>query len=118
MAALHVSELNRQVDVQVAASADDSHGAEEQTWSTVLEGVWVAGTPVGGKEALLAGSLQQQQNWRIVVRPRVIGSATHRLLTRRWIEHPDGTVLNIRSVADPDGLRERLVLLCDTGVAG
>lgn len=113
---LRAGQLNRRVDIERFLSVDDGHGGQERGWQRI-GGAWVAATPIGGKESLQAQSLQQSQNWRIEMRPRDV-TAEDRLMPIKWRGIAAGRALNIRSVSDPDGERDRIILLCDTLVTG
>lgn len=61
-----------------------------------------------GREAMLDRALQGIASYRITMRWRP------GIAPAQQIELPGGTMLNIKSAADPTGRRQRLVLLADT----
>jgi head-tail adaptor len=63
-------------------------------------------------EAPHAQQLMASSAYKVTVRFRSDVTAKHRLL---WIGPPDMS-MNILSVADPDGRRRRLVLICQAGL--
>lgn len=107
-------EFNRRVALERKIAVDDGAGGRRMAWQAIAY-PWVKASPIGGKEALAAGTLQAQQNWRVVMRRRDVRTED-RLRPIRWREIYDPEVrLNIRSAADTQGDRAELVLLCDTG---
>jgi SPP1 family predicted phage head-tail adaptor len=85
-----------------AVESDADSGGQVLAW-TALGACWVNAVPVGGSEALSAGILRANENWRITLRHRDL------LVTDR-IEM-DGRALEVVSVTDPDGRREVMVVM-------
>jgi len=104
--ALHAADLNRRATIERRRLIDDDSGGQEEEWSTVAE-VWCKATPIAGKEALVAGTLHDAQGWRVEMRWRDGLTAADRLAAT-WL--PDRHRISIESVADPDGMRTRLVI--------
>lgn len=100
---------NRRVTHQRPDDQPDASGGQDRRWKTVGR-PWVKAVPTAGNEALIANTLQAAQPWRIEMRFRDVRTSDRFLAD--WI--PDGKQLGIRSVADPDGRRSDLVLLCET----
>lgn len=71
--------------------------------------VWAEVLPTGGREAVIAGMQAGIQAWKVTVRYRSDVESGHLISWR------DKT-LNIRSAADPDGMRDSLVIFADSGV--
>lgn len=93
--------------------ADDGNGGQTETWVEVLT-VWARILPTGGREALEAGALTGVQGWRVTIRYRAAMDGEEGTQYRFvW----NGRDLNIRSIADPDGLRTWLTAFCESGVA-
>ncbi len=110
MTGLAAGSLNRRVRIERAAITDDNAGGEaSRSWSDI-GGAWVSAVPVAGKEALLAGTLRASQGWRIEMRPRDVTIMDR--LKPAWLAAD--VRLAIQSVADPDGMGQRIVLFCET----
>ncbi len=105
---LKAGDLRDRVTLQAGAHTDDGVGGRTESWTTVGT-LYAQVLPTGGRERLEAGSMRGVQGWRVTLRYRSGVTVAHRLL---W----NGTPLDIQSVADPDGKRERLVLFCESGV--
>lgn len=104
--ALSAGKLNRRVEIRRAIVTDDGRGGQMSAWSTV-DTVWASAISQNGREAVIAGSLQGVSAWRITMRWRDDVQPTDQLRL-------DERDLNIRTVDDPDGSRERLVIFADT----
>lgn len=94
------------IDIERASDVADGAGGFVRSWGQIAR-AWAKATPTGGKEALIAGTLQASQSWRV------------ELLWRRDISTSDrfvlnGRPLNIQSIEDVDGTRATLVALCST----
>jgi SPP1 family predicted phage head-tail adaptor len=76
-------------------------------WSTVAT-PWAEVTGQSGREAVIARALEGISVYRIRIRWR------RGLLPSDQVRLSDGTDLNIKSIADPDGRREQLLILADT----
>lgn len=100
--------LRHRITIRRATQVQDAKGGYTSSWQTVatpkarLEGL-------DGRESTLASTLQGISAWRITIRWR------SGILQSDQIILPDGTEINVVSAADPDGKRERLVILADTG---
>lgn len=101
------SRFNRFFTFERSADFGDGVGGQEENWRQIGEG-WAEATLIGGKEALLAGTLRTSQGWRletwfrddVTMEDRIAGD---------WL--PKFHRINIESIADPDGRRERIVIL-------
>ncbi len=70
--------------------------------------IWAEVIGVNGREAVIAQALQGISSYRITIRYRTDITDADQL---RY-----GAIdLNIRSISDPDGMREQLLILADTG---
>lgn len=107
MSGLKAGDLNRRVEWQRAADLADGSGGFTRSWSPVKK-LWAKAMPIGGKEALIAGTLQAVQNWRVEIRWRRDAPTTH----DRFVLN--GRPLNIQSIEDVTGARISLVALCTT----
>ena len=96
------------------AGEDDGYGNTEATWKVQFI-VWAQVIPRLGGETVLAARLSGTQPYTI----RIRSSSSTRLITPEWrARHErDGTIYNIRSIANPDMKDRYLDLLVDTGVA-
>lgn len=105
-------ELNKLVVVERVVETSDGAGGKSRDWQ-VLTRVWAKATPIGGGERLIAGTLRTKQGWRIEIRRR--GDIT--ITNRDRLRLPNGEVVNIGSIEDPDGSNRFLVALGETGNA-
>lgn len=100
--------LRHRITIRRAQQLQNAKGGYDSTWLTIatpkarLEGL-------DGRESTLASTLQGISAWRITIRWRA------GILQSDQIVLDDGTELNVVSAADPDGKRERLIILADTG---
>lgn len=98
--------LNRKISFERAADSADGSGATTRTWSSFGEAMAEA-TPVGSKEALVAGTLRAAQGWRFQMRFREDVTIIDRI-------DMAGDKFAIQSVVDPDGRRQMLVIFAET----
>jgi len=105
-APLRSGELNRRVSLSRIALADDGKGAQVET-PTIFATVWAEAISQNGRESMLAGALQGISSWRIRIRWRADVTTDDQVTL-------DGKLLNIRSVEDPTGRREQLVIFADS----
>lgn len=105
---LRAGVLRHPIVIRRPQQVQDTKGGYTAQWITVasckarIEGL-------DGREALLANTLQGISAWRITIRWRAGIKPSDQVTLK------DGTVLNVASAADPDGKRERLVILADSG---
>ena len=106
---LAAGSLNRRVELRRKEMTSDGSGGRTTTWLT-LTTVWAEVLSQNGREAVLAGTLTGVSAFRVRIRwrPDLTQSDQLRL---------DGRDLNIRSLEDPDGRREQLVIFADTASA-
>ena len=98
-------DLRDRIEIQRATDVPDGAGGATRTWATFVT-VWAKATPTGGKEGLIAGTLQQVQGWRVQMRFRADVTAAERFVL-------GGRPLNILSIEDPDRRRKWLVAFCE-----
>jgi len=103
---LAAGDLNRRVTIERYLDVANEAGGFTRHWSK-LRDAWVKATPVGGKEAIVAGTLQARQPWRIEMRRGSIRTEDRVRM--------GAALLQILSIADPDGRGEALLLFCETG---
>lgn len=106
---MRLGQLNRRVVIERPDDSDGTAGGQVRVWKVVARAM-VRAVPVGGSEALVAGTLHASTPWRIDMRFADV-RVTDRL-RGDWIAATKQ--IGIRSVEDPDGRRHRLVLLGET----
>ena len=100
--------LRDRIDIRRATlTKKPKGGGYDRSWST-LDTVWAEVIGVNGREAVIAQALQGVSAYRITIRYREDVTDADQIVHR-------GRELNIRSVSDPDGTREQLLILADTG---
>jgi SPP1 family predicted phage head-tail adaptor len=102
--------LRDRITIEREVSTDMGGGGSEVGWSQLAQ-VWAQILPVSGREQIQAAAVTASALYRITVRWRSDVNETHR------VKLADGTALNLRRVADPDGQRQWLELLAEKGVA-
>jgi len=106
---LDAGSLNRRVTIEAEQRVANGQGGWITSWEPVAT-VWAEMIPLRGDEALQANIVRSVQLWKVTIRHRPSVTTAHRLRYR-------DLTLNIRSAADPDGLRERTVMTAESGVA-
>lgn len=96
------------VTIRRAEQVQNAKGGYDEAWVDLAE-AWARVEGLDGRESMIAHALTGISAYRITIRHGPEVKANDQLVL------PDGTELNIRSVSDPDGRRERLVILADTG---
>lgn len=99
--------LDQRVIVEAETASEDPGGGQATAWVFVAE-VWASVVPLSGRETVSADQLQARVSHRVTIRNRRGVAATHRL---KW----NGTILNIRSAADPGPRALYRDLLCEEG---
>lgn len=102
-----IGDLRERVTLAEETVTDDSGGGGALTWRTVAT-VWGKVWPISGREVELANGQASMVSTLIVVRYRTDVTAGMRCVV-------NGNAYNIRAVADPQGRREWLELLCEAG---
>lgn len=103
---LAAGRLNRRIAIRRKTMLSDGHGGQNSSWDTVAT-VWAETKSQNGREAVIAGALQGISAWRIVIRYRAAVTTADQVRI-------DGRDYNIRTIEDPDGRREMLVIIADT----
>ncbi|HEX2594801.1 MAG TPA: phage head closure protein [Rhizomicrobium sp.] len=109
---LNPGDLNRRIEIRRQVPQDDGHGGfldGPATWQPVAT-VWAEVIGLSGRESVIQHTLQGITVYRIRIRYRTDISAADQV---RY----NGADLNIRSIIDPDGGRETLTIIADTGGA-
>jgi SPP1 family predicted phage head-tail adaptor len=112
---LLAGQLRHKIKIKRATQTPDGKGGFDTTWPTIAE-PYAEVLGQDGREAVIAQNLQGVSAYRIRIRYRsnlprqddqieAAGSAF------------GGRTVNIRSVSDPSGDREQLVILADTASA-
>jgi len=110
---LRSRDLNRLVSIERVTATDNQAGGQTEVWAEIGR-AYVKATPIAGKEALVAGILQTQQPWRVEMRFRADLTTLDRFAAS-WL--PAGFRLTLESVTDPDGSRDRLLILGTAAMA-
>lgn len=97
--------LRQRVEVWRKIDVDNGRGGRTSTWTKIAT-LWAEVLGQNGREALLAQAVQGVQFFRITVR---FGSGIVDTDQLRY----GAITLNVRSVTDPDGLRESEVIQAD-----
>lgn len=106
---LDAGQLNNRVEFRRKQQTSDGKGGFVVTWPLLVT-VWAEVQGQDGREAVIAQALQGISTYRIRIYYR--GDITPDMQVRF-----SGIDFNIRSVSDPNGDREQLVILADTGSA-
>jgi len=101
---MNPGDLRYQIQIQSKTKAQDSFGAETETWSTVAT-VFAAVDPLRGQEYLEARRLQADIDVRFRIRYRAGITPAMRVLH-------DGRYFNIESVIHVKELRREIQLMC------
>ena len=99
--------LRDRVEIRRATLTRVRGGGDEATWSS-LATVWAEVIGINGRESMLAQAMQGVSAYKITIRYREDIDDADQLVHR-------SRELNIRSISDPDGRREQLLILADTG---
>jgi SPP1 family predicted phage head-tail adaptor len=104
---LRAGDLRQRITFQQKVDVANGRGGFTREWVN-LTSAWAAVISQNGREAVINTALQGISTYRITVRWRAGITNKNRILY-------GAEELNIRSVVDPDGRRERLDILADTG---
>lgn len=108
--ALDAGSLDLRVRIEAETRVSNGQGGHVTQWALVKE-VWSRKRPLRGDETVREGIIRATASARFTIRYRAGVTTEHRLVEKRA-----GTVWNIRSADDPDGGREQLDLVCESGV--
>jgi SPP1 family predicted phage head-tail adaptor len=106
---LSAGTLNQRMDIQSFTGASDGGGGTVKAWEKTAT-ISAKVEPLNGGEAFRQGVANATQLYRVTIRFRTDINPANRLM---W----NGTALNIRTCADPDGRREALVMTVESGAA-
>jgi SPP1 family predicted phage head-tail adaptor len=98
--------LRQRVTLQARAVTRDATGAEVETWADFAPNVPAAVEPLSGREFWASQSVTSSAVVKVTLRHLDGVTVTHRV----WWQ---GKAWNLRSVADPTGRREVLVLVAE-----
>ncbi|MFZ3035381.1 MAG: phage head closure protein [Parvibaculum sp.] len=104
-----VGELRERVTIERATRLADGVGGATSSWSE-LATVWASVIPLSGREVATGERVEAHQSYTITMRYRDDVTTAMRAIWK-------GRTLNIRSLADPDSRRRRLVLNVEEGAA-
>ena len=109
--ALRPGDLNHQVEIRQKVSAPKSDGGPGMvtSWQTIGT-PWCKVEGLAGRESVIGEALQGIAVYRVTMRYREDFGPADQLRYR-------SLDLNVRSVTDPDGRREQIVVIADTGSA-
>ena len=99
-----IAELRHRVDLLEPVATDDGAGGRIVTWSR-RDTVWAQVISLKGKEKQLAEALTAESPYSVTLRYRSDVTSEMRIGF-------DNLLLDIKSVADPDGHRRWLVCYC------
>ena len=103
------SRLRQRVTVRRMVRTPKPKGGFDEVW-TDLKTIWAEVIGLNGREAIIGQALQGVSSYRVVVR---FGADITDVDQLRF----GSTDLNIKSISDPDGRREQLLILADTALA-
>ena len=105
--------LNERITIERNNQTPDGAGGFTTAWGALGGAVdgkrWAQVLPTGGRETLLNEALQGVQGFKVTIRYDRTIRADDRIDWR-------GTLMNIRSAADPDGRKVWTVIFADAGV--
>lgn len=105
---LAAGRLNSRVEIQAPAHTPDAAAGRRSGWRKLVS-VAAEVVPMAGNVGLDDGISRAVQAYRVTIRWRRGIDTRHRLI---W----QGQALRINSAVDPDQNRERLVMMCETGM--
>lgn len=112
---IRAGQLRDRVLVQSRTDVKDSAGGFSPVWRDV-DKEWVDAQPMiggGGSELVVGDVLIAVTMYRVTMRFRTDITVQHRLLL---IDPPNADLpLNILSINDPDGKKNHLILVCQSG---
>jgi len=106
---LRAGDLKHRIKIKRSTLTPDGKGGFTKTWPVIAQ-PWAEVIGLDGRESVIARSLQGVSSYRIRIRYR--GD----IKPADQIQY--GAIeLNLRSAVDPNGDREQLLILADTGSA-
>lgn len=113
--ALQAGKLRHRVTIETPTEAQDAYGEPVKTWRAIPDGeCWARKEDLSGRELFQAQQISAEITTQFTIRHRTDIDARMSIRDGQQFYH-------IKSVQDPDGLSERLLLLCarsfnETGV--
>lgn len=104
---LAAGRLRARVTIEAPAHTPDGAAGRRTRWRTVAT-VAAEVVPLNGNSGVDDAVVRDTQGWRVTIRHRADITTSHRLIYR-------GQALRINAAVDPDTLRERLVIACESG---
>jgi SPP1 family predicted phage head-tail adaptor len=104
---LSAGRLRQRIDIMRSTKVDNGKGGYTTTWAAAAQAVPAEVIGLTGTEAVREKVLRGVRVYQITTRYRAD-------LQPKDQARFDGEDLNIRSAIDPDGRRERLVIVADT----
>lgn len=102
---MRIGDLRQRVTIQTMTQGSDSSGGTTRTPSTLVSNLPASVLPLAGQEAVAAAQQRSELRTRVTIRYRDDVSVKDRIVF--------GTrTLEIGSIADPDGRRWQLDLIC------
>ena len=104
--ALRVGELRNRITIEHPKDAQDDFGEPVKSWTPIVRGrTWAKKEDLSGRELFQAQQISAQVSTQFTLHHRRDVDARMRVVS-------DDVLYSIKSVQDPDGRRERLLLLC------
>lgn len=117
MKPLRSAELRHRVVIRRATEVSNSRGGYTSAWSPIAT-VFAEVTGLDGRESVMDQALQGISVYRIRIRWREDIAQADQLRSAGKCFGADGQGngrdVNVRSIVDPDGRREQLVIIADT----
>lgn len=107
---LKAGALRHRVTIRRKNRTAKTGGGFDTAWADLVT-VWAEVIGLNGREAVIAHALEGVSYYRVTFRWRTDITDADQL---RYAAQD----LNIRSISDPDGRREQLLILADTALAG
>ena len=105
--ALAAGRLRHRITIRRQTRTAKPKGGFETVWNDVAD-IWAEVIGLNGREAVIGQALQGISTFRVTIRWRTDLSDADQL-------RHGALDLNIRSITDPDGRREQLQIIADTG---
>lgn len=113
--ALSAGRLRQRVTIRRKTQTKKPTGGFDEAWSD-LNTVWAEVIGLNGREAVIGQALQGVSYYRIATRFGTDVTDVDQLASADPAVF-NGKTVNVRSVSDPDGRREQLLILADTASA-
>lgn len=107
---MRAGNLRRKITIRRATSSQSESGDYVTTWTTIAQ-PWAQVEVLNGHESMIGHAVEQVENYRITIRHNAS------ILASDQVKLANGTLLNITSAADPDGLRKFTMIMANSGNA-